>query len=64
PDCGKEHSVFGESHVGEIAKEHDVELLARMPIDPKISKACDRGLIELFENDWLDKIPGILEKDM
>jgi Mrp family chromosome partitioning ATPase len=64
PDCGKEHSVFGESHVWEIAKEHNVELLARMPIDPKISKACDRGLIELFENNWLDKIPGILEKDM
>jgi len=64
PDCGKEHSVFGESHVSEIAKEHNVELLARMPIDPKISKACDRGLIELFENDWLDKIPFILEKDM
>ncbi len=64
PDCGREHSIFGESHVEEIAKEHNVALLARMPIDSRISKACDRGLIELFENDWLDKIPGILEKDM
>ena len=62
--CGKEHSIFGDSHVEEIAKAHDIALLARMPIDSRISKACDRGLIELFENDWLDKIPNVLEKDM
>lgn len=62
--CGKEHSIFGESHVDEIAKAHDIALLARMPMDSRISKACDRGLIELFENDWLDKIPSVLEKDM
>ncbi len=62
PDCGGEHAVFGESHVEEIAKEHNIPLFARIPIDPKFAAACDKGMIELFEGDYLDKIAEHLEK--
>ena len=59
PDCGKKISVFGESHIEETAKENGTEVLGRIPINPKLASACDAGLIELFEGDWLD---GAAEK--
>ncbi|MFA4885121.1 MAG: Mrp/NBP35 family ATP-binding protein [Desulfotomaculaceae bacterium] len=61
PDCNKECQVFGDSHIEEIALKHDIDVLARLPIDPKIATACDRGLIELFEGDWLENVADILE---
>ncbi len=54
PDCGKHIPVFGESHVGEVAAKYSLPLLGRIPINPKLAAACDAGLIELFEGDWLD----------
>ncbi len=55
PDCGKKISVFGESHIDETAKETGTEVLGKLPINPKLAAACDAGLIELFEGDWLDE---------
>lgn len=54
PDCGKHISVFGESHVDETAEKYGLEVLGKLPIDPKLAAACDAGLIELFEGSWLD----------
>ena len=54
PDCGKEIKVFGESHIEEIAKKFNYDLLARIPMDPKLSALVDRGMIELMENDYMD----------
>ena len=48
-DCGKEHKIFGDSHIEEIAEKHNLKVLAKLPIDPKITAACDKGMIELFE---------------
>ena len=59
PDCGKKISVFGESHIDETAKESGTQVLAKIPINPKLASACDAGMIELFEGDWLD---GAAEK--
>ena len=41
--------------MAEIAAAHGLEVLGRIPIDPKLAAACDRGLIEAFEGDWLEK---------
>jgi Mrp family chromosome partitioning ATPase len=54
PDCGKKINVFGESHIEDIAKKHGLKVLASLPIDPKLAAACDKGMIELFEGNWLD----------
>ena len=56
PDCHSRHSVFGESHIDDVAREHGIERVARMPINPKLAAAADKGLLELFEGDWLDKL--------
>ena len=63
PDCGKEIKVFGESHIEEIAEKFGYDLLARIPMDPKLSALVDRGMIELMENDYMDNAAQkILEK--
>ena len=62
PDCDKEHKIFGESHIEGIAQKHNIDVLGKLPIDPKIAAACDRGMIELFDGDWLDRIGDILEE--
>ncbi|MBR3692512.1 MAG: Mrp/NBP35 family ATP-binding protein [Clostridia bacterium] len=54
PDCGKKISVFGESHVEETAEKYGLEVIGKLPIDPKLAAACDAGLIELFDGNWLD----------
>lgn len=56
PDCGKEIHVFGESHIDEIAQNHGVKTVARMPIDPKLAAACDAGTIESFNGTCLDVV--------
>ena len=56
PDCrGKRISVFGESHIDEIAKEHELPVLAKLPIDPVIAKHVDEGLVEYLEESWMDE---------
>ena len=54
PDCGKELHIFGESRADEVSKEFGIPLLGRVPLDPKLSALCDKGIIELMENDYLD----------
>lgn len=54
PDCGKEIKVFGESHIDSICRQYGLALLGRLPIDPKTARACDSGLIELFEGNYLE----------
>ena len=63
PDCGKEIRVFGESHIEEVAEKFGYELLARIPMDPKLAALVDRGMIELMENDYMDNAAQkIIEK--
>lgn len=62
PDNGKKYNIFGDSHIDEIADKNNLEVLAKLPIDPKISSACDRGTIELFNNDWLNQAAEKIEK--
>lgn len=56
PDCGKCHSIFGESNIEKIADAHGIENIAKLPIDPEIAALADSGLIESFGGDWLDKM--------
>ena len=53
PDCGKKIELFGESHTNEIAKQFGLEVLGSIPFDAKLAKLCDKGAIELMDNDYL-----------
>jgi len=61
PDCGKQHRIFGDSHVDAVAQKYHLNVLAHLPVDPRIAAACDEGLIELFTVDWLDSVAEKLE---
>ena len=62
PDCKKKIKVFGESHIDEIAKKFDIPVIAKLPIDPELASLCDKGLIELFEGDYMENAADVLEK--
>lgn len=62
PDNGKDYKIFGDSHIDSIAAKHNLEVWAKLPIDPKIAAACDAGLIELFDNNNLDALADMLEE--
>jgi len=64
PDNGKDYQIFGDSHIEEIAKEHSLPVLAKLPIDPKLAAACDRGMIELFDGEWLDAAANMLKDSL
>lgn len=62
PDCGKEIKVFGESHIEEIAKELEVELLGKMPIDPEFARMADEGCFEEAKNEYISDAAATLRK--
>ena len=55
-DCGKEHKIFGESHIDEIAKKYNINVVAKLPIKPEIASAADAGTIEKVDTSDLDNI--------
>ena len=61
PDCDKSYSIFGESKLEEVAATYNIQTFAKLPINPKLAAACDKGLIELFEGDWLDQLADIIQ---
>jgi Mrp family chromosome partitioning ATPase len=61
PDCDKEIKVFGESHIEEIAEKFGYDLLARVPLDPKLTALVDKGWIEIMDNDYLDTAAQVIE---
>ena len=42
--------------IAKIAKDMGIPVCARLPINPKLAAACDKGMIELFDGNWLDPI--------
>lgn len=53
PDCGKKISVFGESHIDEIAAELHMDVLGKMPIDPKLAEMVEAEKFYEVNNEYL-----------
>ena len=56
PDCGSRHLIFGESHLEDVAKDLELPILARLPIDPELAALFDSGRIEQAEHNPLDAV--------
>ena len=52
---------LGESNLERIAAANEIPQIARIPIDPDFAAQVDKGLIELYEGDWLEKIADAVE---
>ena len=62
PDCGKKINVFGKSHLDEVAKEFNLPILARLPIDPNVAEAYDNGLMETVDTSAMADVVAAVEK--
>jgi Mrp family chromosome partitioning ATPase len=58
PDCGKKISVFGKSHIDEIAAQFQLPVLAKLPIDPAVAEHFDNGLMEAVNTD---AVAGVID---
>ena len=63
PDCGRHIDIFGTGKTDAVAAEFGFDLLARIPLDARLAALCDKGALELMENDYLkaaaDKVESI-----
>lgn len=56
PDCGKKHYIYGESHIDEIAKNLNINTVAKLPIKPEVAALIDSGKAEEIDVTALDGI--------
>ena len=61
PDCGKDIYIFGDGKVNAVADKFGYEVLGKIPMDANLAKLCDKGIIELMENDYLDHASEVIE---
>ena len=61
PDCGKKIHIFGEEKLNKVASKYGYKLLGNLPMDGSLAALCDKGVIELMENDYLDKAAETIE---
>lgn len=62
PDCGKEFSVFGKSTIDEVAKEVDLPVLGKLPIDLRLAELADAGEFAKAEVEYLQAAKDAAEK--
>ncbi len=62
PDCGSEHSIFGESRVEEIAAKYGIKNIAKLPLDPELAKACDEGTVEDYSGICVPPLEEFVSK--
>lgn len=60
PDCGKQHSIFGESHVDEAAEKHGIDAVAKLPINPQNASLVDAGRAEALDGEGLKEITEVI----
>lgn len=61
PDCGKVIRPYGDSKIEGLAKAYNTKALAELPIDPELASLCDKGVIELFEGDYMERAADVVE---
>lgn len=61
PDCGKQHAIFGESHLEQETMKLGLPLLAKLPIDPNLAAAFDAGKLEELETNYLEGVAAQLD---
>ena len=60
PHCGEKFSVFGESHIDEIAEKYKVGTVCKLPFDPELASLVDKGEIESYQQDVLHPLVKML----
>ena len=61
PGCAEVIYPFGETKIADLAAKYGIPATAELPIQKDLAAACDAGLIELFEGDWLNGLADTIE---
>ena len=61
PDCGKRIEVFGKSGTETFCRERGINFLGQIPFDPAMASLVDKGIVELYENDYIDTAADAVE---
>jgi Mrp family chromosome partitioning ATPase len=64
PDCGKEHAIFGESRVEELAGQYHIPHYVRLPIDPVYATMVDAGEVESITGEFVSPLIDAIEKEV
>ena len=64
PDCGKEHAIFGESKVEQVAQTFGIGHFTRLPIDPAVATMVDAGEVESVPCEQLNGMLDYIEKEL
>ena len=54
--------MFGQSKAEKVAAEYGIPVVAKLPIDPQITKLADAGRIEDYQTSALCEIFNEIEK--
>lgn len=52
-DCGKHIEIFGSGKVDKVAKDFDLKVLGKLPMDANVALAVDNGDVEILNTDAL-----------
>ena len=63
PDCKKKISIFGDSHVDELANDINLSVLAKLPLISENTKLMDSGKIEQISLPEIDNIVNKLVEE-
>lgn len=55
PDTKKIYEIFGKSKIEELAREKNLDVLARIPIRPDIAEKVDNGRVEDLDVSFMDQ---------
>ena len=62
PDCGKEIRIYDAAETNEVASKYNLDVLGRIPLDVKLSNLADNGLIENYNDNYVDDLVAAVEK--
>ncbi|MBF8984263.1 Mrp/NBP35 family ATP-binding protein [Lutibacter sp. B2] len=62
PDCNKKHYIFGNSNIEETAKNMNIDVLEKLPINPDFVTLCDEGRVEVFGKTYFGLCESLAKK--
>ncbi|NLM78123.1 MAG: Mrp/NBP35 family ATP-binding protein [Ruminococcaceae bacterium] len=62
PGCDEQIRLFGEGQTAEAAQAMHLPLLDQMPIDPQLAALVDKGKIEAYEPELLEKTVAAINR--
>ena len=62
PKCAEKVRIFGDDDSKKRIEKSGIKVVAELPIDPELAKLVDKGEIEEYKTEDLDKLVSLLEQ--